>query len=227
MGFRYRKSYGTGPFRINSSKSGVGWSVGTKGLRYTRSANGKSRVGVSVPGTGLSYTKNISTPSRVAQAAEKPQTAQAGGRKKSSVWAACLFALLIMLLALNACGQSEETVLNKDNAADFGIPEVEDVPTDTVQPEEPVKAEPKPEFVDPFGGGNSAEANESAGNYASGESLNEADVQQEVTAQEIVYYTDTGEKYHRAGCRHLSESQHETTLEDAISRGLSACGTCH
>lgn len=36
MGFRYRKSKNFGPFRINLSKSGVGWSVGGKGFRYTK-----------------------------------------------------------------------------------------------------------------------------------------------------------------------------------------------
>lgn len=35
MGMRYRKSIKAGPFRINLSKSGMGWSVGGKGYRYT------------------------------------------------------------------------------------------------------------------------------------------------------------------------------------------------
>lgn len=36
MGFRFRKSKNFGPFRISVSKSGIGWSVGTKGIRYTK-----------------------------------------------------------------------------------------------------------------------------------------------------------------------------------------------
>lgn len=55
MGFRFRKSVKMGPFRLNFSKSGVGWSVGGKGYRYTKKANGGTRTTISAPGTGLSY----------------------------------------------------------------------------------------------------------------------------------------------------------------------------
>lgn len=55
MGFRYRKSYKAGPFRLNVSKSGVGWSFGGKGYRYTKKVNGGTRVTKSIPGTGLSW----------------------------------------------------------------------------------------------------------------------------------------------------------------------------
>lgn len=44
---------------------------------------------------------------------------------------------------------------------------------------------------------------------------------------EIVYITDTGSKYHRGSCRHLAKSKHEISLDDAITRGYTACGTCH
>lgn len=40
MGFRLRKSINFGGgFRINLSKSGIGYSLGVPGLRYTKSAN--------------------------------------------------------------------------------------------------------------------------------------------------------------------------------------------
>lgn len=58
MGFRFRKSVKAGPFRLNFSKSGVGWSVGGPGYRYTKKANGGTRTTVSVPGTGISYVKD-------------------------------------------------------------------------------------------------------------------------------------------------------------------------
>lgn len=60
MGFRFRKSFGKGPFRLNISKSGVGWSIGGKGARYTKKAGGGSRTTFSVPGTGLSYVTDSS-----------------------------------------------------------------------------------------------------------------------------------------------------------------------
>ena len=58
MGFRYRKSINLGGgFRINLSKSGIGYSWGTKGYRITKTANGTTRETFSIPGTGLSYVE--------------------------------------------------------------------------------------------------------------------------------------------------------------------------
>ena len=43
----------------------------------------------------------------------------------------------------------------------------------------------------------------------------------------IVYKTKTGEKYHNAGCRYLSKSCIEITLEAAVKTyGLSPCSVC-
>jgi hypothetical protein len=56
VGFRYRKSINIGGgFRINVSKSGIGYSWGTKGYRVTKKSNGGTRTTVSIPGTGLSW----------------------------------------------------------------------------------------------------------------------------------------------------------------------------
>ena len=60
MGYRYRKSFKLGPFRINLSKSGVGWSVGNKYARYTRKANGGTRITTTLPGTGISHVEEFS-----------------------------------------------------------------------------------------------------------------------------------------------------------------------
>ncbi len=58
MGFRFRKSINLGKgFRINFSKSGIGYSLGTKGYRITKTANGKIRQTFSIPGTGISYVE--------------------------------------------------------------------------------------------------------------------------------------------------------------------------
>lgn len=44
MGFNFRKSIKIGPARVNLSKSGVGYSVGAGGFRYTKShKKGKSK----------------------------------------------------------------------------------------------------------------------------------------------------------------------------------------
>lgn len=61
MGFRYRKSKSFGPARINVSKSGLGYSIGTKWFRYTKTANGRTRKTYSIPGTGISYVDEKSS----------------------------------------------------------------------------------------------------------------------------------------------------------------------
>ena len=55
MGLRFRKSVKFGPFRLNFSKSGVGYSYGVKGCRVTHKATGGVRTTASIPGTGISY----------------------------------------------------------------------------------------------------------------------------------------------------------------------------
>ena len=58
MGFRYRKSINLGGgFRINISKSGVGYSWGVKGYRVTKTAKGTVRTTASIPGTGISFVE--------------------------------------------------------------------------------------------------------------------------------------------------------------------------
>ena len=76
MGLRYRKSINFGPFRLNFSKSGIGYSVGVKGYRVTKKANGGVRRTVSVPGTGISYvteTSRRSAPSARPYAPPEPE----------------------------------------------------------------------------------------------------------------------------------------------------------
>ncbi len=67
MGLRYRKSINLGGgFRINLSKSGIGYSWGVKGYRSTKTARGGTRTTASIPGTGISWVE------------------ETGGRRKSS-----------------------------------------------------------------------------------------------------------------------------------------------
>lgn len=61
MGFRMRKSINIAPgVRLNVSRSGVGYSVGGKGVRVTKHANGRVSRTLSIPGTGLSHHATIS-----------------------------------------------------------------------------------------------------------------------------------------------------------------------
>ncbi|MGK5553611.1 DUF4236 domain-containing protein [Actinomadura kijaniata] len=64
MGWSYRKSLKVGPFRINLSRRGVGHSVGGRGARYTRGADGRKHVTFRIPGTGLSWRRQVGGQSR-------------------------------------------------------------------------------------------------------------------------------------------------------------------
>lgn len=43
---------------------------------------------------------------------------------------------------------------------------------------------------------------------------------------DVVYVTDTGDKYHRAWCRYLRQSKSETTRARAIADGKTPCSVC-
>lgn len=61
MGFKFRKTINLGNgFKINLSKSGIGYSFGVPGVRYSQSATGKKKMTYSIPGTGISYSNDIS-----------------------------------------------------------------------------------------------------------------------------------------------------------------------
>ena len=60
MGFQYRKAIGFGPFRVNISNSGVGYSVGGRGFRTGVSAGGRRYTTFGIPGTGVSYRTSAS-----------------------------------------------------------------------------------------------------------------------------------------------------------------------
>ncbi len=60
MGWSYRKSVNLGPFRVNISKSGIGYSLGGMGFRTGVSSRGRQYRSVSIPGTGLRYSSSSS-----------------------------------------------------------------------------------------------------------------------------------------------------------------------
>lgn len=107
MGTRFRKSVKLGPFRINLSKSGVGWSVGNKYARYTRKANGGTRVTTTLPGTGISHVEELGRSRGSAQRVrEEPFLPKeqdyliAGQSKRRIALAAVAVALLLGALLL-------------------------------------------------------------------------------------------------------------------------------
>lgn len=108
MGFRYRKSKNFGPFRINLSKSGVGWSVGGKGFRYTKKSNGGTRTTTSLPGSGMSWVKDTSkrstesvTQSRTQLHSVKQNNVQTNPKKTIPTYLIIVLAFIIMFIGFS------------------------------------------------------------------------------------------------------------------------------
>ena len=73
MGLRFRKSLNLGKgFKLNLSKSGIGYSFGFKGFRIGKTAKGKTRKTISLPGTGLSYQTETKEDSSIVKDIVKP-----------------------------------------------------------------------------------------------------------------------------------------------------------
>lgn len=79
MGFRFRKSFGAGPFRATISKSGISTSFGVKGARVTKKANGNTMTTLGIPGTGLSYVSEKSNKKQAKTAAATKTSKNTGG----------------------------------------------------------------------------------------------------------------------------------------------------
>lgn len=105
MGFRFRKSKNFGPLRINFSKSGIGYSVGGKGFRWTKKAGGGTRTTVSLPGTGLSYVRDSGgqhkTPSKSSPAPSPGSTSPRQLPYSATVYRVCsIIAFVVSAVAL-------------------------------------------------------------------------------------------------------------------------------
>ena len=62
MSFRFQRRIKILPgLRLNVSKTGISWTVGTRGASVT-SRDGKLTGNVGLPGTGLSYRKRLDLP---------------------------------------------------------------------------------------------------------------------------------------------------------------------
>lgn len=100
MGFRYRKSANFGPFRLNFSKSGIGYSFGGKHARYTKKANGGARTTMSLPGTGISYVKDYSgkPAARKGTSSNRVPATNLPRNKKPFPWRWVAFAFVVLML---------------------------------------------------------------------------------------------------------------------------------
>ena len=82
MGWNWLKRFNFGPFRINLSRKGIGYSVGVKGFRMGQDAKGQNYTQTSIPGTGI-YKRDYS-----------------GTQSRSRHWRLPLLVLALLLLLL-------------------------------------------------------------------------------------------------------------------------------
>lgn len=120
MGLRFRKSVKLPlGFRINFSKSGVGYSWGVKGYRKTYTADGRERTTYSIPGTGISYveesTKNSSKKDNYdVSTVEYLHGGNAANMKNISVFKIVAIAVVLVVLLLagvSIIGNNDEKTL--------------------------------------------------------------------------------------------------------------------
>ena len=102
MGLRFRKSIKVGPFRVNLSKSGIGYSYGVKGYRVTHKANGGVRTTASIPGTGISHVKEYSSAGTSQK--REPEKSSAGNVLKVIFLGFFIAVVIVALLVEMAMG---------------------------------------------------------------------------------------------------------------------------
>ena len=236
MGFRFRKSVKAGPVRINFSKSGVGYSVGGKGFRVTKRADGKTQTTASIPGTGVSYVKTTRK--------KKDEAAPSAG---VIVVAVIVLALLIVWL-FSGCGADTpdasapvETVQTPTPApvvpekpAEPEKPAAE--PTPAPDPEKPAEPqEPPAEPVKPAEPGKPAadpapEPEKSAEPAPTPEP--EKPTEPEPVKGPAVIGNKNSKKYHELGCSSIEDMKESNRIElesaaAAEAKGYKPCSRCH
>lgn len=221
MGLRFRKSIRAGELgRINLSKSGVGFSYGVKGLRYTKKSGGGSRVTASVPGTGVSYVKESGSSKSgrgiffwliviaffpIALAVWFFRTDKIDASKGVRLAVIGIFVGVFLIAGAATSNFSAESKEITRQLEENGI---------HIQTEEEFEATHS--NLEPLGEAAPAPASE-------------APVLALPEEEEpfYVYVTPTGSKYHRENCRTI---QNSTTfampIEEAMEKGFEKCGVC-
>ena len=143
MGLRYRKSIKMGPFRINLSKSGIGYSVGVKGYRVTKKANGGYRTTTSIPGTGISHVTEHSG----SKPAPKAESGGAGDIFKVVCLGVFIAIAIVALLSGCAAEPVEAPVEPQPQTASVSTvkPTIGDFIATEPAPEPAPEPEPEPE----------------------------------------------------------------------------------
>lgn len=311
MGFRFRKSIKIGPARINLSKSGIGWSIGGKGARFTKKAGGGYRTTVGVPGTGLSYSKDFSVKERSHNSKQQkelestvhyvPQERRENQQKVGAAMGVFFALLFISVIAWKVFGSlniftsdvvfanviPNEAVWDIKSSIEFIKYPGSCKPGDKVLVEIQAKPDSYYSIVvyddagrikanslvgtstnavgranwswnvsmdavpgiyyiqvsDRFGNQNCIDycildqSGNVVGNPPSRETsikkdnqsftIEIEDIEHAPTQSQTVYITETGSKYHKATCVHVSSGALATDLSSALAQGYSACQNCY
>lgn len=230
MGLRFRKSIRLGKHaRINLSKSGVGYSYGTKGLRWTKKSTGGTRTTTSIPGTGISHVSESSK--------KKPKRSVLLWILLIAVWP---ISLCVWFYRTDKIGASKGVRLAVIAAflvvigVGFGGPVAKQVSADREQEQilldKGIHIPTEEEF---------AAAHENLPDAASVQPVET--YQDETPAQivresptvaeessSVVYVTPNGEKYHTEKCRMIKDSEKAAlNITEAEEKGYEPCGICH
>ena len=216
MGLRVRKSFKVGPMRVNVSKSGVGYSVGTKGVRVTKKASGVTRTTVSVPGTGVSYVKETS--------------------KKAAQPTGCLTPIIVtlavviaMVWLLTGCG-AQPAVPSAPPSAEPSAPatvtpDPEPSWTGTLPGRTPPGAEPSAS-AEPSPSPSVKPSEEPTPSETPAPS-EEPSERPSAPSGKMVWIPKSGAKYHsKASCSGM-EGPKQVTLSEAEALGFTACKRCY
>lgn len=112
MGLRFRKSINLGGgFRINISKSGIGYSWGVKGFRVTKTAKGKIKTTTTIPGMGISYSKEVKPQNGTHSSAQKTLDKK-GLNSKTKVFLLVMVFTIIFVMMLSVAGVKENSNLH-------------------------------------------------------------------------------------------------------------------
>lgn len=233
MGFRFRKSANIGPLRVNFSKSGVGYSVGGKGFRVTKRADGKTQTTASVPGTGIAYTQVSGRGSA--------KSSGSSGKKKGPVASAVLIVLLLVGMAscMASGGDSDEPKTPEELPA-AAPEEITQEQPEATPPETAAEApQDAPEALKeeiP-----AAPENNDAAPVVTPPAAVEAEPAKETPAEEApapvpqsnpVIGNRNSKIYHEPGCSSVNDMKEKNKVnfdsaEAAKSSGYKPCSRCH
>lgn len=249
MGWRYRKSVNLGPFRLNFSKSGIGYSVGGKFFRVTKKATGGVRSTTTIPGLHLSKVTEYGA--KQARAAKVSSGASGGRPKKSRSIAGIVVAVLLLLGGVIGCSDnssapdSEITTPVQQEQVDEQAPQTdaetqpdempgeiqtqpEPDPTPTPDPvveQEPAQQEPQPTSEPQPEPEPQPEQSEPVSALTPEQAFRES------LKQYAYVGSSESDKYHKPTCRWTSKINNENlvhfgTVDEAKAAGYEPCGTC-